>query len=113
MGDVTMRDFLTTHNLLPEAVRTTAATVTIVPTDPSHNLDALRIAQSFRSVVSATVDISDRKIGKKIGDASQRGARYILVVGEDELATAVFTLKELATGTETKGTIPELLPVVH
>ncbi len=48
MGDVTMRDFLETHNLLPDLAKTTAPDLVIIPTETEQNLEAQKIAQTFR-----------------------------------------------------------------
>lgn len=110
MGDVTMRDFLETHNLLPKDVSITAPTLSILPMEETNNLDAEKIAQSFRKEgITTTVDLSDKKIGKKISNASDTGVQYIVVVGTDEIASQTFTLKELATKHETTGSIQELI----
>jgi histidyl-tRNA synthetase len=104
MGDVTMRDFLETHKLMPDTAHKTSARVIVLPTHPALNRAALHTAQQFRAHgIRTSVDLSDRKIGKKIGTASDRGAAFILVVGEDEIKTGTFTLKELASGTERTG----------
>lgn len=109
MGDVTMRDFLLTHNLLPESVRITAPTLMVIPTDPELNVSSLAIAETFRSYgISTSVDTSDRKLGKKIGTASDRGATYVVVVGTNELQTNYYTLKNLKTEEERMGTPEEL-----
>jgi histidyl-tRNA synthetase len=113
MGDVTMRDFLETHNLLPAYVRVTAPTLTIIPMDADKNLNALTIADTFRkNGVRVATDISDRKLGKKIGAASEAGVSYILVVGADEMASGKFTLKNLSDSTEHTGTITDLLNII-
>lgn len=109
MGDVTMRDFLETHTLLPESIRITAPTLIVVPTDAELNVPALSIAETFRSFgVSTSIDTSDKKLGKKIGTASDRGATYVLVVGSNELQTGHYTLKNLKTEEERMGTLEEL-----
>jgi histidyl-tRNA synthetase len=109
MGDVTMRDFLETHGLLPASIARTAPTLVVAPTEERLNEKALEIAEVFRDAnVRTSVDISDRKLGKKIGVASERKVAYILVVGPDEVATNTYTLKNLATGEERSGT-PETL----
>lgn len=110
MGDVTMRDFLETHGLLPDSVRVTAPTLVVLPTDTAHDLSAEEIAQRFRNAgIRTSVDLSTKKIGKKIGAASDAGAQFILVVGENELASNSFLLKDLANGTENAGTPSELV----
>ncbi len=109
-GDVTMRDFLETHKLLPENIHATGATVTIIPTGTEYNLAAQKIAKEIRdSGVSAVTDIGTKKIGKKISDAADSGSTYIIVVGEDEVSSGHFVLKNLVSGEQTSGTIPELI----
>ena len=112
-GDVTMRDFLETHNLLPDNLCETKATVTIIPFDSEQNLAAQKIAKDIRAHdINVTVDIGTKKLGKKIGDASDKGSKYIIVVGVDELASQTFTLKNLATGAETTGPLSEVIKTI-
>jgi histidyl-tRNA synthetase len=108
MGDVTMRDFLETHNLLSSGI--TAPDLMIIPTDAAHFIEAERIASRFRAAeVSAAVDLSGRKVGKMIGDASARFVSYVLVLGEDEIVRGSYTLKNLETSEEHAGTLEELI----
>ena len=110
MGDVTMRDFLTTHKLLPPSITTTAAMLVIIPTDAKLNLEAQKIAQFIRlRGIPACVDIGTKKIGKKIADAAGRNVTYTIVVGTDELASQKFTLKNLALMSEETDTLENLL----
>jgi len=107
MGDVTMRDFLETHGLLPRLNKTAA--VIVIPTESSYNLEAEKVAQSLRRInLAVMVDISNRKLVKKIANADEVGAGYVLVVGEDEVSRNEFVLKNLADGTETSGTLEVL-----
>lgn len=107
MGDVTMRDFLETHDLLP--ARRVGTEVVVIPTEAKFNVDGEKAALRFRTAgVSALVDISDRKLGKKIAAADHAGAGYILVVGEDEVARQEYVLKNLADGTESSDTLERL-----
>ncbi len=109
MGDVTMRDFLETHDLLPDSVRTTSPTLIVIPTEIEQNVASLAIAETLRSFgITTSVDTCTKKLGKKISIASERGATYIVVVGPNELQTNHFTLKNLKTGEERSGTPEEL-----
>lgn len=47
MGDVTMRDFLETHNLLPKDIHITAPTLIIIPTDSSLTLEGEKLHNHF------------------------------------------------------------------
>ena len=108
-GDVTMRDFLETHKLLPEGFATNGPTVTVIPTDTEHNLAAQKIAKQIRDTgASVATDIGTKKIGKKISDAASDGSTYFIVVGEDEVYNNFYTLKNLLTGGGSTGTISEL-----
>jgi histidyl-tRNA synthetase len=110
MGDVTMRDFLETHKLLPKDVHVTAPTLIIIPTDANLNLEGEKVAQAFRTAgVRTSVDLSTKKIGKKLSSASDAGAQYVLVVGSDEVASQTFTLKELSTKKENTDSLPALV----
>ncbi len=110
IGDVTMRDFLETYNLLEGKIALTAPALAVLPMDESLNMEAEKIAQSFRVTgVRTSVDISDKKIGKKISTASEAGVAYILVVGADEITSQKFILKKLSDGSEQTGTVVDLI----
>lgn len=101
MGDVTMRDFLTTHNLLP-AQLLPVIEFAVIPTTTDHNLAAQKLAVKLRTTGKrVVVDSGTKKIGKKISDASTRGVENIVVIGETEVETNSYTKKNLATGEET------------
>lgn len=101
MGDVTMRDFLETHRLLPEGLTATAPAVMVIPTDATFNLMGQKVAHALREQgVNVATDIGTKKLSKKISDAATRGTRYIIVVGENEVTNNTYTIKNLDTGEE-------------
>lgn len=110
MGDVTMRNFLESHDLLTGNVPTPAPTLSILPTHTDSNLDALRLADEFRTHnISVSVDLSDKKVGKKLSRASDENITYVIVLGENEITSETYTLKRLSDGTEVVGPISALL----
>ncbi len=110
MGDVTMREFLETHNLLPTSIKNTAATLCILPLSDEEALASEQIAQQFRARgIATTIDYSSKKIGKKISDAARKGVAYIIVCGADERTSDNFTLKHLDSESEHQGSIAELV----
>ena len=113
MGDVTMRDFLQTHNLLPANITHTAPTLLVIPTDEKINLEAQKIAQIIRARgINVATDIGTKKIGKKIADAAETGVTYSLVVGTNELSSGLYTLRNLDLATDETGTLEHLLTVL-
>ena len=113
MGDVTMRDFLETHKLLPASLNSTATHVVIVPMSAEQNLAGESLAHKIRQAGhSVTTDISTRKVIKKIADARDKGAKFITVIGENEVETGQVTLKNLSSGEEVTGEIAKLMNVL-
>jgi histidyl-tRNA synthetase len=107
MGDVTMRDFLQTHDLLTSNI--TAPLLSILPTDSAYNMEAQKIAQEFRVAgVSVSVDCSTKKVGKKISDAAEAFVSYVLVLGENEIRDKKYSVKNLEEKVEVSGTLAEL-----
>lgn len=113
MGDVTMRDFLETHKLLPDSARSTAPILMIIPTDAAQNLAAQTVAHEFRQAgISVAVDYGTKKLGEKISRASERGSHFICVVGENEVSAAQYTCKHLPTSTEQTGPVTALVEYI-
>ncbi len=107
-GDVTIRDFLESHNLLTAGL--TSPTLMILPMDTEQNLAAQKVAQAFRaSGVSTAVDMSTKKVGKKINSAAERLVDYAIVLGENEVTENKYLLKNLHEETEISGTLEELV----
>lgn len=107
-GDITLRNFLESNNLLTANI--TSPDLVVIPTESSLNLEGQKIAQRFRNEhIKVSVDISNRKVGKKISSASDALVEYVLVFGEDELKSGNYTLKNLTDETEQSGTIEQLV----
>ncbi len=109
LGDVTMRDFLDTHGLLPDNLQS-APEVMIIAMDEAQGIESLKIAQAIRDAgKNAAVYLGNKKVGDVIGGASERGVGFVIVVGENEIKSQTFTLKNLESGEEKTGTIADLL----
>jgi len=71
---------------------------------------AVEIAKKLRSAgLSVEVPAEERKFRKFLELADKLGARYALILGEDEVATRLFTLKNLADASQQKLNENELL----
>lgn len=108
MGDVTARDFLETHGLLP--AYTSSSHIHICSVSDAERPIAYTLAQTLREKnINASVDISGKKIGDQIKYASKQHVPFIAVIGEDEAAHNIFSVKNLETGDEKKLTTEELV----
>ena len=71
---------------------------------------AVRIARKLRDGgVSVELPPEEMKFGKSLGLADKLGARYAVIIGEDEVASGTFTVKRLADGEQKKFEESELL----
>ena len=99
MGDVTARDFLKTHGLLPAYSPATELMICIVePEDAAH---AEVLAQSLRREdVTISVNFSRKRVGDQVRQADKMKIPFIITVGKKERESGRYTVKNLATGTE-------------
>ena len=71
---------------------------------------AVRLAQKLRGEgLSVEVPPEEMKFKKSLGLADKLGARFALIIGEDEVASGQLTLKQLSTGEQRKLAEADLL----
>jgi histidyl-tRNA synthetase len=100
MGDVTIRDFLETRNLLPKY--TSSAHVMICIMDEPSILYADKVAKELRDLgVNVAVNYSLRNTGDQIKAAEKLSIPYVIVIGENETTSQSYSIKSLATGENT------------
>ena len=99
LGDVTLKDFLQTHNLIPKP----APLVDLFFVAP--NAEALKVAQKLAQGLRAEgyrviTPLSIEGFGAQLKTASKHGAAYAALLGESELAAGQVALKNLSTGAQ-------------
>jgi len=71
---------------------------------------AIRAAKNLRAAgLSVELPPVEQKFGKALGQADKLGARYALILGDNEVASGEWTLKTLASGEQAKFTEQHLL----
>jgi histidyl-tRNA synthetase len=110
MGDVTLAQFLESHKLLPELPTETDIYVVII----SDTLQAAQkpIAELRAGGLNVAVDLSDRKADKQIKTADKKKIHYIVTIGEQELESGQYPLKNLQTGNEEKHSLSRIISLV-
>ncbi len=99
MGDVTIRDFLETRELLPK--HQTATVLYLAHLSPEELPFAQSLAAELRAGgLNVTVDVLDRKVSAQVKAADRSGVPYVLVVGPAEVASNSFKVKHLPSGQE-------------
>jgi len=98
MGDVTLQNFLEAHSLLPKLPPETESIAVLIGDvydEAQKVLDQIRAAG-----INLAVDFSERKLDAQIKSAVKSGAKYVLFIGEHELSSGKFKLRELAQSHE-------------
>ena len=71
---------------------------------------AVRVAKNLRAAgLSVELPPVEQKFGKALGQADKLGARYALILGDNEVSSSEWTLKTLATGEQAKFKEADLL----
>ena len=71
---------------------------------------AIRAAKNLRNAgFRVELPPVEQKFGKALGQADKLGARFALILGDNEVSSGEWTLKTLADGTQAKFTEPDLL----
>lgn len=111
MGDVAFRDFLETHDLLPEFVSPTDLFLSTVLIDAIPHAQAL--ARTLRREgIAVAVNLGDIKVGTQLLAAAKQGIRFAICIGNEEIETKKYVIKNLKTKEETElssDEIPEFL----
>lgn len=111
MGDVTTRDFLETHNLLPK-IETTAH-LCICNAGVRYS-ELQKIANKIRSAgVNVIVNASQNKVGDQIKKADKKNIPFVTCIGENELDSGVYEIKELSSGETQFASIDKIASIVN
>lgn len=112
MGDVVIRDFLETHKLLPKYKPTTE--LYICTLESKFIGEAEKLANTLRAKgLTVAVNLSDKKVGDQIKIAHKKNIPFIIAVGENEITSSTFAVKNMETGEEEKVSVEEIKGVIE
>ena len=107
MGDVTLQNFLELHKLQPQLESEINAAVILIG---GIYEDAQKTLGELRSKgLNISVDSTDRKLDAKIKNAAKSGVKYAVFIGEQELESGKFRVKNLDSGDEKELGLDELV----
>lgn len=99
MGDVTLREFLSSRNLIPAYVPPTHVYIAI--SSPDLALAAQTFAGELRRLgVNVAIDFGEKKLADQIRQAAKHKIKRLIVLGPDELASGNLKVKDLNSGDE-------------
>jgi histidyl-tRNA synthetase len=95
LGDVTLRDFLESHGLLPDLSKNDVDILVSVQTEKAL-AKVSEISQSLRAEgISVLSHYSSLKMKKSIQTAEKNGCAFMTILGDDELEKNIMTIKNL------------------
>lgn len=107
-GLTPMMLFLESHKLIPELRSTTDASIVVLGQDSMPA--ALTLADELRQEgVNVEVDITNRKVDKQIKAVVKKQVPFIIFVGEAELQSKLYTLKDIASEQEEKASLERIV----
>lgn len=108
MGDVGAQNFLEVHGLLP--VYTPETQISLCTLKEEFIPHAEKLARTLRaSGVKVSIDLTRKKVGDQIKTADKNHIPYVLVIGEDEIKSGIYSFKHLHSGEEKKLTAEQII----
>ncbi|MFC1575040.1 histidine--tRNA ligase [Gemmatimonadota bacterium] len=107
MGDVVLTEFLSSLGLLPAVDREMDLFVVVV--SPEHRPLALELASAHRDRgYSVTYGLKPQSVKKQFSAAATEGARWVIILGPEEVEKGVAVVREMASGAETRVSLEAL-----
>lgn len=75
---------------------------------PDVKLEAARIAKGLREKIPVVLDVMGRGLGAQLKAAGVAGAKHVIIVGENELKSGKFTLRNMETGMQVTLALDEI-----
>ncbi|WP_223638135.1 histidine--tRNA ligase [Planococcus sp. 4-30] len=87
--------------------------VYVVAMDESSKKKAFSVVRDLRlNGISADMDFNGRKVKAQMKSADRKGAGFVIVIGETELASGKVALKEMATGEQQEMAFEEIAQTI-
>ncbi len=110
ISDVVLMEFLKVHDLMPQAGVETE--ICVIPIGEVYG-QALKVSGELREMgVNVSLDITARKTDKMLKSAIKAGVPYVLFVGQQEVETELYKLKNLATGNEEPHSLQRIVSII-
>lgn len=110
MGDVTFQNFLEAHDLMPKIRSVTDIYIVLI--GDVYERAQKAIASLREMNVKVAVDITGRKIDKQLKTALKKDIPFVMFIGEQELESEQFKLKDLNASTEEVHSIQRIVSIV-
>ena len=91
-----------------------AVDVFVVALGDAAKLSAFRLMQEVRAAkLSAAMDFAGRSMKAQMKQANKKNARFVAILGEDEVREGIVALKDMKTSEQKKVAWKDLIPALH
>ena len=71
------------------------------------------IAKKLRqNEINVEINVEEQKIGKKFKYANNINAKYVIIIGEDEIKNNLVTLKNMTSGEQITTSLEEVIEII-
>ncbi len=82
--------------------------IIVAPASQDMKKEAMKIAYDLRKTHAAEYDLMDRKLGKILEYASEKGASYVVIVGRKDYSEGMVTVRDMLSGEQKTVKIKEI-----
>lgn len=106
-------DVLNDLNLFPDDVHNTSEIllVNFGEKEATYSLSVLQKLQ--KAGIRAELYPDPTKMKKQMKYADQKGIKYVLLIGAEEMTTGIYSIKDMKKGDQTKGNLEEIISLLH
>lgn len=105
-------DQLVKNNALQIQTQKTNSQVLIVPIE-ENNAAALTIQKQLLDMsIACEINWSDTKLDKRIGYGDKMGIPYLMVIGNNEVESGEYVLKNMQSGESTQGSVEDIVTTI-
>lgn len=111
MGDVTIRDFLETHHLLPKLEPKIDLYLVLAPEVEMVKVE--QVAEKLRDYgLKVAVDLSFKKLNDQLKSLDKRNVNFVMVLGPKELEADQFIIRHIKTREEKTANLAEVANII-
>ncbi len=111
MGDVTLRNFLETHNIMPTISAPVDVFVAVENLDYISEVKPV-LTELRNNGVSVYESLSSSKLAQQFKQAHKLNSKFVMVVGENEISNKELQLKDLKTGEQKAYSMSDLKELI-
>lgn len=110
MGDATLYNFLVLHDLLPKLKSRIDVYAILLGNVYEQALKPIELLREME--LNVAVDSTGRKLDKQIKTADKKGIRYVMFIGDLEITTGQYKIKDLQTGMEESHSLERIASMI-